>query len=104
MKNYNRIIFCSIILYLFVAVVLGSFLFHSENQRNHFYRVEANRILSTLTDIQSIENINLDAYETIWKIDFLDKEISNQNVVKNFFQEDNANNIYIQPFYIHNDF
>ena len=103
MKNYNRIIFCSIILYLFVAVVLGSFLFHSENQRNHFYRVEANRILSTLTDIQSIENINLDAYETIWKIDFLDKEISNQNVVKNFFQEDNANNIYIQPFYIHND-
>ena len=102
MKNYNRIIFCSIILYLFVAVVLGSFLFHSENQRNHFYRVEANRILSTLTDIQSIENINLDAYETIWKIDFLDKEISNQNVVKNFFQEDNANNIYIQPF--HNDF
>ena len=90
-------------IYLFIAFGLGSSLFYSENQKNHSYRVEANRILSTLTDVQSIENINLDAYETILEIDFLDKEMNHQDVVKDFFQEDNINNIYIQPFYINND-
>lgn len=104
MKSYNRLIFCSVILYLLVAFGLGSFLFHSENQKNHAYRVEANRILSTLTDTQSIENIKLDAYETIWKVEFLDKDINNQEVVKNFFQEDNTTNTYIQPIYFNNNF
>lgn len=98
MKSYNRLIFCSVILYLLVAFGLGSFLFHSENQKNHAYRVEANRILSTLTDTQSIENIKLDAYETIWKVEFLDKDINNQEVVKNFFQEDNTNKPIFSQF------
>lgn len=103
MKKYNRIILCSILLYLLVAAGLASFLFHAENQKDHSYRVEANRILTKLENGESIDKINLAEYETISKLDFLSKEVHNQETIKSFFQEDNTNNIYIQPFYINND-
>lgn len=59
--------------------------------------------MTKLENGESIDKINLVEYETISKLDFLSKEVHNQETIKSFFQEDNANNIYIQPFYINND-
>lgn len=87
------------VIYIVLAVVLGYVFIFTDDQRQHAYRIEVNRIMASLTDIHSIDDIELSSFEYIKDIDFLDGMIFKQETVESFFQEDNTRNIMIQPFY-----
>lgn len=101
MKNYNKIIMVSIILYIFVAFLSGIFILNADTKDNHAYRVESQRIMAEIKDISAIEKINLDNYEYIQDIEFLTVS-SDKDTVQSFYIENNNGKIQIIPFYKNN--
>lgn len=99
MKKYNRIIIVSFIIYIIIAFLSGNAILNLKNKNLHAYRIESNQIINQITSPQQIINFNYDNYDYVQEIKFLDKNISEQLIIKTFFLEDNKNNSQILPFY-----
>ncbi|MEG0276144.1 MAG: sensor histidine kinase, partial [Coprobacillus sp.] len=98
MKNYNRMIILSVILYIVIAGISGYFILNSDTKNNYAYRIESQRIMAELTDVSSIDNIDIHQYEYIQDVEFLNKT-DDKNKIESFYAENHNSKMQIIPFY-----
>lgn len=99
MKKYNQIMILSVVVYVFLAIFTGVILFKMQKDDNHEYRVESQRIISQITDVQQINHFDLSQYEYSQDISFLDEAETDQTIINAFYQEPNDSYVHIVPFY-----
>lgn len=97
MKKYNRFLLVSIVLYLIIAFGAGRWVLRDTYKQIHAYRVEVNHLLSGLTTVEQL--YDLDQYTYLKEASFLPKEITDEDTIKLFFQEENTYEISIHPWY-----
>lgn len=102
MKKYNQIIILSLVVYILLAFLSRNALLHIQDDNDHRYVVESNRIMNQITDYKQIDAIDLDKYDYIKKIDFLNYDILEQDKINDFYLEGNNDRIKILPFYQNN--
>lgn len=100
MKKYNQLIVLSIVFYLILVSIGGIVVFnHIQIKDDHAYRIESNRIIKEIKDIQQINTIDLDKYEYIQKIEFIKYTQTNQEIINDFYLESNDVHTQILPYY-----
>lgn len=99
MKKYNLVIIVSIILYFSIAAIAGYKIVHINNLQNHQYRVEINRIVNQISDVQSITDIDLNQYQYIQNIIFLKVENQTKEEIEKFYASSSNYEAQIQPLY-----
>lgn len=100
MKKYNQLIIISIVFYLILVIIGSIILFdHIQIKDDHAYRIESNRIINEIKDIQQINTIDLDKYEYIQKIEYLKYTQTDQEVINDFYLESNDFYTQILPYY-----
>lgn len=99
MKRYNIVIISSLLCYLLLAFLTGYFVLQVDQRQSNEYRVDSNRIVKEIQEVEDIKKINLDTYTYIKDIQFLDAGITDKTVLDNFYLGVNEGNIQIQPFY-----
>ncbi|MEG0592024.1 MAG: HAMP domain-containing sensor histidine kinase [Coprobacillus sp.] len=98
MKNYNKIITLSIVIYIVIAYISGNIILNMDTKGNQAYRVESQRIMGELKDISSIDKVNLKEYEYIQEIEFLNKT-NDKNQIQSFYSDNHNGKMQILPFY-----
>ena len=99
MKNYNRLMVLSVVLYLFLAVFIGLKIHDTEQQQNGSYKVEINRVLNSLSKETDFDRLDLSLYEQISKVEFIAEAEKNQEKIADFYSEDNKGQTAIKPWY-----
>lgn len=86
-------------MYLIVAFLSGNVFLNNQNEYDHGYRIESNRIMSEITDIKQISNYDLSHYQYLKTIDYLNYNETNLKKINDFYLESNTKQIQILPFY-----
>lgn len=74
MKNYNRLIGISVIVYLLLAVGAG-YGFHTiTTEHGSLYKLEINRIYNSLSGGTSLDKLDLCSYEFVKQVSYLPLE------------------------------
>lgn len=103
MKHYRKLIILSIGIYLLLACFSVIVIMHMEVDYQHEYRVESNRIINQIDDINEIDTINLSDYTYVQSIEYMDKDVDEQLQVNKFYMESNQGQTQILPFYHENE-
>lgn len=98
MKRYNRVLVCSVILYIALAAFAGGLLLRSEASDNKEYKVEINRIRGSLSEEKNLDKLDLREYRYIRKVIFLPANAFNQDY-EDFFLKSGAYQMEITPAY-----
>lgn len=121
MKNYNRLMTLSFVVYVVLAICVGMIGKQQQDESVNFYKVEINRILADIeagiekvdienTDIENthikmtdvseiIKNIDLDSYQEIQSIAYLPVSETDKDVVTNFYSGVNGKESIVYPLY-----
>lgn len=99
MKNYNRVILAIVICYIALASFLGYKMFTVDQQASNTYRVEVNRIMSQFGNDGRFYEMDLQNYNYVQRISFLDSSSTDAKLVKQFYKEENNQSQVIQPLY-----
>lgn len=102
MKKYNQIIILSLVVYILLAFLSRNALLHVQDDNDHRYVVESNRIMNQINDYKQIDDIDLDKYDYIKKIEYLSYDSLEQDKINDFYLEGNNDRIKILPFYQNN--
>ena len=84
---------------MILALGFAGIFLKKQDQRDHSYRVERNRVMAQVTSFKQIKNLDLKDYEDIKKIETLSYDITDNDIVNNFYLAENHNSIEILPFY-----
>lgn len=103
MKSYRKLIIVSLGMYILLACVSGIAISHMEVDYQHEYRVESNRIINQINDINEFDAIDLNDYTYIQDIEYMDKNIVEKSQVNKFYTESNQGQTQILPFYQENE-
>lgn len=103
MKSYRKLIIVSIGMYILLAFLSGIAISHMEVDYQHEYRVESNRIINQIKDINEFDAIDLNDYKYIQKIEYMDKDVDERSQVSKFYTESNQGQTQILPFYQENE-
>ncbi len=99
MKRFKLIIGFTIVLYAVLATAVYLFVQGIREQRSNAHHIDINRIMGQLIESKSVEDVNLQEYETIKQITFLEAEDRDPARLRSFYQESNQNSYVIQPWY-----
>lgn len=120
MKNYNKLIFFSIFIYMILAIFTAMILKWQKEEKGQFYKVEINRILAEIkekidtkekikegkTEIETLEQIleilkciDLSNYKIIQEITYLPIFETKKEVIMDFYYGSNGKQNIIYPFY-----
>ncbi|MDE5824186.1 MAG: HAMP domain-containing histidine kinase, partial [Lachnospiraceae bacterium] len=116
MKNYNRLMILSLVVYAVLAVCVGMIGKEQQDESTKFYKVEINRILADIeaevgridlgkTDIkmtdvsEKIKNIDLDSCHEVQSIVFLPVSETDKDVITNFYSGVNGKESMVYPLY-----
>lgn len=120
MKNYNKLIFFSIFIYMILAIFTVMILKWQKEEKGQFYKVEINRILAEIkekintkeeikegkTEIEIVEQIleilkciDLSSYKIIQEITYLPIFETKKEVIMDFYYGSNGKQNIIYPFY-----
>lgn len=103
MKSYRKLIIVSLGMYFLLACISGIAISHMEVDYQHEYRVESNRIINQINDINEFDAIDLNDYTYIQDIEYMDKNIVEKKQVNEFYTESNQGQTQILPFYRENE-
>lgn len=100
MKKYNRLIAISICIYLLAALGLGYGANQVSANRIKTYKIEINRIYNSLSEVGSLDKLDLRSYQYIKKVAYLPiSDLGHEKRTRDFYEHDNHLNIEIRPFY-----
>lgn len=102
MKNYNRLLGLSLILYLVTAVVSGYLILKEKNEYKKYYNVEINRIYDSLLKEGAFDKLPLrldDTYKYVVYVEYLSASKTEDDKIASFFEEDNEHQMKIMPWY-----
>lgn len=89
----------SILLYVMIAVVFGIALMSVDEEWSYTYRVESNRFMQKLSMTNQLEAMNIQEYENLKTVDFIEADEKNKKHIENFYQDENNTVTQIQPWY-----
>lgn len=99
MKRYNRLLLISLFLYFLGAVILAFKIQGIGTEKEGLYKVEINRILSSLSKETDFDRLNLHSYEYVKKVEFLPANVTNQEKVTAFYMESNNMQVAVKAWY-----
>lgn len=100
MKNYNRLFYSAILLYLLLAVSAGWLIFQTEEDNQKLYNVEINRIYQSLSEGNIPDRLALRSYDYIKEVSFVDaKLMDDRQTLQPFFESKNNLESQIMPLY-----
>lgn len=99
MKKYSRIMIISVFIYAVIAAACAIYLGDLQKQENHEYRVERNRIYSSLPGVEALDRLDLRSYKYIKEVSFLPASILTKDEVTGFYTGGNNDEIEIIPWY-----
>lgn len=100
MKNYNRLIGISVIVYLLLAVGAG-YGFHTITiEHGSLYKLEINRIYNSLSGGTSLDKLDLCSYEFVKQVSYLPlEEMGQKEKTDAFFSEKNRMRMELKPLF-----
>lgn len=99
MKKFNRLLALSVIMYLFLASVVGLKIYKMDLERSGAYKVEMNRILNSLSKEKDFDRLDLASYNYIKKVEFLPVSEINEEKNTEFYGEVNDMQTRIKAWY-----
>lgn len=102
MKKYNRLLVCSVLLYVFIAVLAWYGISSITDKKEKYYKIEINRIYNSLSGEESLDKLSLDSYEYVKKVTWLpmpDGESTGQNTRREAGEEDSRWDTEIKAWY-----
>lgn len=100
MKKYNVLIAASFLVYILLAVAAGYGVEHTAGAKDQTWKVEINRIYSSLSDGASLDQLDLRPYQYVQKVSWLPAEdAGREERTEAFYEADNQLQIEIKPFF-----
>lgn len=105
MRNYNKLVVLSLVVYVVMAVSAAAILETQQDEKGKFYRVEINRILAELekdTDViekEGLEAAELHGYQEVRSIAYLPADETDREAVGNFYGGAGGMQSMIFPLY-----
>lgn len=100
MKRFNLLIITTVFFYIAVALAAGYYLKAAVSKNSQAYKVEMNRIFSSLSEGTSFDRLDLHSYKYVEKVSFLPAGELSEEDSRIFYQEENKSQIVIKPLFI----
>ncbi len=116
MRNYNKLVVLSLVIYAVLAVAASAVLRTRQDEKGQFYKVEINRIAAEIedqmrfavdqpgtnrTDVTKIlDSLDLCAYQDIEGIAYLPVSVTDKESVRDFYSGANGTQSAIYPLYM----
>lgn len=108
MKNYNKLMLLSFLIYVFLAAAVMMGLKGQQDKKGQLYKVEINRILAELEekrvenkkyDNKNLADIDLSACQEVQSVAYLPASETDKDTIVDFFSGINGKQSMICPFY-----
>lgn len=116
MRNYNKLVVLSLVIYAVLAVSASAVLRTPQDEKGQFYKVEINRITAEIedqmksaadqpgtnrTDVTKIlDSLDLRAYQDIEGIAYLPVSVTDKESVRDFYSGANGTQSAVYPLYM----
>ena len=116
MRNYNKLVVLSLVIYAVLAVAASAVLRTRQDEKGQFYKVEINRIAAEIedqmrfavdqpgtnrTDVTKIlDSLDLRAYQDIEGIAYLPVSVTDKESVRDFYSGANGTQSAVYPLYM----
>ncbi len=100
MKKYNRLIVLSVMLYLLAALGIADASYRETAEREKAYKVEINRIYSSLSGGISLDKLDLRSYKYVREVSYLPlDELDHEDITLEFYGGSGSGEMEFSPLY-----
>lgn len=99
MKKYNRLIVLVLVVYAVAAIVIGAGAYKMITEQKKDYKVEINRIYSSLSEGVPLDKLSLRSEEYIKDVQFLSVYEKSEERIRSFYQGENHLELEIKPLF-----
>ncbi|MDE7273474.1 MAG: HAMP domain-containing histidine kinase [Lachnospiraceae bacterium] len=99
MRNYNKLVMVSLVIYAVLAVSAAVALRTRQDEKGQFYKVEMNRIIAKIEQGDAMDALDLRAYQDIRAVAYLPVSETDRGKVMDFYRGRNGMQSAVYPIY-----